>query len=78
MIFDELKIGDMLVCIEKEDYYRMREGVKELFTQKDDLFNLIIELFTIIIGLYNVNPELRTDLRILHLMNLLNRLRNVK
>jgi hypothetical protein len=21
MIFDELKIGDMLVCIEKDDYY---------------------------------------------------------
>ncbi len=78
MIFDELKIGDMLVCIEKDDYFRMREGIRELFTQKDDLFNIIIELFTIIIGLYNVNPELRTDLRILQLMNLLNRLRNVK
>ncbi len=33
MIFDELEIGDILVCIEKDDYYRMREGIRELFTQ---------------------------------------------
>ena len=78
MIFDELKIGDMPVCIEKDDYFGMREGIRELVTQIDDLFSLIIDLFTIIIELYNVNPELRTDLKILQLINLLNRLRKVK
>ncbi len=78
MIFEELKIGDMLVCIEKDDYFRMSEGIMELITQKNDLFNLITELFTIINELYNVNPEMRTDLRILQLKNVLNRLRNVK
>ncbi len=38
MIFDELKIGDMLVCIEEDDYFGMREGIRELVTQIDDLF----------------------------------------
>jgi len=51
---------------------RMREGIRELVTQIDDLFSLITELFTIIIELYNVNPELRTDLSILQFKNVLN------
>ena len=37
MIFDELKIGDMLVCIQKDDCYRMREGIRELNIQIYDL-----------------------------------------
>jgi len=56
----------------------MREGIRELVTQIDDLFSLITELFTIIIDIYIVNPELRTDLRKLQLNNVLNRLKNVK
>jgi hypothetical protein len=65
-------------AFEKDDYYRMREGIRELVTQIDDLFSLITELFTIIIDIYIVNPELRTDLRKLQLNNVLNRLKNVK
>ena len=64
-----------MICwfaFEKDDYYRMREGIRELVTQIDDLFSLITELFTIIIELYNVNPELRTDLSILQFKNVLN------
>ncbi len=34
--------------MEKEDYFRMREGFKELVTQIDDLLSLITELLTII------------------------------
>lgn len=29
-IFEELKIGDILICVHKDDYFRMQERTEEL------------------------------------------------
>ncbi len=35
-IFEELKIGDMLICVHKDDYFRMQEGITELLQEMID------------------------------------------
>jgi hypothetical protein len=39
LIFEQLKIGDMLVCIEKDDYFRMSEGITKLLKHINELYS---------------------------------------
>ncbi len=65
LIFEDFKLGDKLICMKKDDFFRMQDDIIELYSK-------IIKLLTIVIDLYSGNPELLTDLRIKQLKNYLN------
>ena len=71
LIFEDFKMGDMLVCMEKDDYFRMQEGITELYKR-------INKLLSIINDLYQLNPEIMKELRIKQLKKELNELENKK
>ncbi len=48
LIFEELKLGDMLVCIHKDDYFKMQDEKTELLQHITDLMQRITDLYEII------------------------------
>lgn len=52
MIFERLKMGDVLVCVEQEEYFRMRDGIYELLVHIYELYDHINKLHDVI------DPEL--------------------
>lgn len=70
LIFEELKIGDMLVCIEKDDYFRMSEGILELLAHINELYAHINKLHKMI------DPKLMKEARIQQLKGELEELEN--
>jgi hypothetical protein len=58
LIFKELKLGDMLVCIHKDDYFKMQDEKTELLQHITDLMQRITDLYEII------DPEIIKQLKI--------------
>ena len=63
MIFERLKIGDVLVCVEEDEYFRMRDGIYELLVHIYELYDHINKLYDVI------DPKLVRETRIKQLKN---------
>lgn len=58
LIFELSKIGDLLICVHKDDYFKMQDGISGLLQEIIDLQHQIIYLSKIL------TPEIIKELRI--------------
>jgi hypothetical protein len=58
LIFEELKLGDILVCIHKDDYFKMQDEKTELLQQINDLMQHITNIYE------SIDPEIIKQLKI--------------